>query len=383
MSDSLDRYRCLDTEELAAAFRELGGVQRAVEAERLQILAVLDEREAWRADGVLDAGQWVSMVDALPVPEGRTYARVADRLAELPAVRRVATEGRLSFAQLRAVVELAEESTDELWASDAPGLSPAALAQLVRQRRRPSTEEARRQRQRASWRWWKDRHGQGTRFAGLLPDDAAAIVVGEIEARVAAMGPDEHGVYAPHTSRCADAVVEVFSGAAGDAGRPEIVVHVPVGIDRAPSLPDGTPLSLETVRRLACDSTAWLLVENPDGTVAGYGRRRRLVPDKMRARIRVRDGDTCRFLCCDRRRGLRAHHIAEWRRDGGTTEEDNCVLLCPVHHALVHEGGWTITGNPRDGTLRFHRPGWGSALPAEPAAADPDLLRRLGVATAA
>ena len=99
----------------------------------------------------------------------------------------------------------------------------------------------------------------------------------------------------------------------------------------------------------------------------------------MRARLKIRGGDTCEFDACDRRRALRAHHIAWWGRDKGETEEDNCILLCPAHHHLVHEGGWTITGNPRDGTLRFHRPGRGSAVTAEPAAADPNLLRRLGL----
>lgn len=383
MSDSLDRYRTMGTEELAEAFRELGGVQRVVEAERLQILAVLDERKAWRQDGALDAGQWVALTDVVPAGEGRAWARVAERLASLPAIRAVAAEGRLSFSQLRPLVELADTSSDAAWAEDGPSWSPAALQRLVQQKRARSREEALRQHGRRSFRWWPDRHGHGKRFAGLLPDEAAEVVIRELEARVATMGPDDQGVYEPYTSRCADAVVEVFAGAAGEAGRPEIVVHVPVGLERAPALPDGTPLSVATVRRLACDATAWLLVENPDGTVAGYGRRRRLVPDKMRARIRVRDGDTCRFLCCDRRRALRAHHIAEWERDRGPTEEDNCILLCPAHHHLVHEGGWTITGNPRDGTLRFHRPGQGSATPAEPAAADADLLRRLGLGAAA
>jgi hypothetical protein len=374
----------MGTEALAEAFRELGGVQRAIEGERLQILAVLDEREAWRADGALDAGQWVAATDAVPAPDGRVLARVAARLVVLPALREASAEGRVSLAQLRWLVELADETSDEQWAKDGPSCSPAALERLVKQRRRVSPEEAAAQHRRRSFRWWEARHGHGVRFAGLLPHDAAEIVKREITARAQELGPDEHGVFEPFESRCADALVEAFGSAAGDAGRPEIVVHVPVGLDRSPTLPDGTPLSLETVRRLACDATGWLLVENPDGTVAGYGRRRRLVPEKMRARLQVRDGVTCVFRSCDRRRGLRAHHIAWWDRDRGETEEDNCLLLCPAHHHLVHEGGWTISGNPRDGTLRFHRPGGGPAVPAEhaPTAADTDLLRRLGVAAA-
>jgi hypothetical protein len=38
-------------------------------------------------------------------------------------------------------------------------------------------------------------------------------------------------------------------------------------------------------------------------------------------------------------------------------------LLCRSHHVLVHEAGWTITG--QSGNLRFHRPD-GTELGGEP-----------------
>ena len=379
MSDSLDRYRSMGTEELAETFRALGGLARAVEAQRLEVLAVLDEREAWRQDGALDAGQWVAAIDAVPVPEARMRARVAERLCDLPALRAASSAGRVSFPQLRWLVELADPASDPEWAEKGPAYEPAALERLVKQQRGRSRDEALRQHRRRSFRWWRDPNGLGKRFAGLLPDEAAEVVIRELTARASDAGPGPEGTYEPFDSRCADALVATCGAAAGEAGRPELVVHVPVGLDRAHTLPDGTPLSVETVRRLACDSTGWLLVENPDGTVAGYGRRRRLVPEKMRARLVARDGDTCAFDACDRRRALRAHHIAWWGRDEGTTEEDNCILLCPAHHHLVHEGGWTISGNPRDGTVRFERPGWGAARCAGPVPADPQLLQRFGL----
>ena len=40
---------------------------------------------------------------------------------------------------------------------------------------------------------------------------------------------------------------------------------------------------------------------------------------------------------CGRKHHLHGHHI-EARVDGGKTSTSNLVLLCPSHHALVHEG---------------------------------------------
>ena len=46
---------------------------------------------------------------------------------------------------------------------------------------------------------------------------------------------------------------------------------------------------------------------------------------------------------CGATRGLHAHHIRHWE-DGGSTELDNLVLVCPYHHRLHHRGVITITG---------------------------------------
>jgi hypothetical protein len=379
MSSSLDRYRLMATEDLASAYRDLGGLVRAVEAQRLSLLAVLDEREAWRADGCLNTAQWVAATDVVTAATANATVDTARALVELPAIAAVAEAGGLSMAQLVPLTVIAEPETDARWAKEGPGCSPAALAQEARRRRAVRREEAEAQHRRRSFRRWKDRHGLGTRVAGLLPDDAAQILWNEIDRRAEQAGPDETGVYEPYASRCADALLELASCSSAEAGRPEVVVHVPVGVEKvAPTLADGTPVAIEVIRRLACDATVRLLVENPDGTVAGYGRRKRIVPDKMRRRLWQRDRG-CVFPGCGRTRAVRAHHIEHWIPDEGETEEDNCVLLCCRHHSLVHEGGWSISGNPTDATVRFHRPSSGAAVPNTPLPARPDLLQRYGL----
>jgi hypothetical protein len=52
---------------------------------------------------------------------------------------------------------------------------------------------------------------------------------------------------------------------------------------------------------------------------------------------------TCAVPGCGATRGLHAHHIRHWE-DGGATELDNLVLVCPYHHRMHHKGEITITG---------------------------------------
>jgi hypothetical protein len=87
----------------------------------------------------------------------------------------------------------------------------------------------------------------------------------------------------------------------------------------------------------------------------GIGRRGRQVPEAIHLILRNRDGGTCRFPGCERRRWLKAHYLVHWA-DGGATNLDNLVLLCHAHHRLLHEGGWRTSGHPAH-DLRFHDSG--------------------------
>ncbi len=72
----------------------------------------------------------------------------------------------------------------------------------------------------------------------------------------------------------------------------------------------------------------------------------------------------CRFPGCTRRRLGQAHHV-QWWQHHGETEPENLALLCRYHHRLMHEGGWSMRGDPY-GLLEFIKPNGevlGSHLP--------------------
>jgi hypothetical protein len=153
------------------------------------------------------------------------------------------------------------------------------------------------------------------------------------------------------------------SGTGGD--RFQVVVHLDqdvLGPDGAlaGTLEDGTHISAETLRRVACD--CGLVAAGAGGGELSVGRRARVIPPSIRRALMLRDHG-CAFPGCTHTRFLHGHHIRHWLH-GGETSVDNLALLCTVHHHLVHEGGWTAARGV-DGRLVFTSP-VGRSLPHEP-----------------
>jgi hypothetical protein len=132
-------------------------------------------------------------------------------------------------------------------------------------------------------------------------------------------------------------------------GRAQVVVVIDHqtlidGLLRAGSrceLADGTPISPETARRLACEAGVIPVVLGSPGEPLDVGRRRRLATSAQRVALRLRSR-TCEFPGCTvPHEWTKAHHIDPWK-PGGRTDLELLVSLCTKHHGLVHEGGWTI-----------------------------------------
>ena len=139
---------------------------------------------------------------------------------------------------------------------------------------------------------------------------------------------------------------------------------------------DGPLLPTETARRLACDSR-WQLFADFEGQTVGIGRISRRIPASLLRALRLRDR-CCRFPGCERTRWLHAHHLVHWA-NGGRTDLENLVLLCGDHHRFVHEGGWTISGDPNNGIEFITRHGRPYAPKHHPL--DRERMARLVAAT--
>ena len=152
--------------------------------------------------------------------------------------------------------------------------------------------------------------------------------------------------------RRADALVEVCRRAAAAGGSApataKAAVVVTMGfqdlLERtgAGTTLTGELLAPETVRRMACDDAIIPAVLGPKGQILDLGRTTRLVTAKQFLALSLRDRG-CTFPGCSRPPGwCHGHHVISWL-DGGPTDSPNLALLCPRHHTIVHQKGYTAT----------------------------------------
>ena len=188
----------------------------------------------------------------------------------------------------------------------------------------------------------------------LRLDPEGSAVLEAILGPLAAPQPStEHGSdLRTSDQRRADALVEVCRRAAAAGGAApataKAAVVVTMGyqdlLDRtgAGTTLTGELLAPETVRKMACDAAIIPAVLGSRGEVLDLGRTVRLASPKQVQALWIRDKG-CTFPGCSRPPAwCDAHHVWHWC-DGGPTDLLNLALLCPRHHTIVHQKGYTAT----------------------------------------
>lgn len=214
--------------------------------------------------------------------------------------------------------------------------------------------------------------GMGSLFAVLPAGDLEAVrtaVQAAADALPAGDDPAGDRPAGPHAAdhRRAAALVSLVTGLSESSirswqgRRPGVQVTVALstllGRDEQPGeLAGHGPIPAALARRIAADpSGTWRrLVIDPLGRLLDYGRSVYRPPQDLTDHVVTRDV-SCRFPGC-RRRAARCdidHRIA-WA-DGGPTNHGNLECLCARHHAVKHEAGWSVTGDPA-GVLTWTSP---------------------------
>ncbi len=327
--------------ELAAA----SSCQLAALAGRIVLLAAeLDRREGWRAEGATSLQAWLAERCGVSMATARAWAHVGERLFDLPRLAAGLSEGALSFDKVRAVVDAATPETDRSFADQAKVCTVRELAEVARAARGTSEDEA------AS-----DYEGRSVRcndtfrtVTAQLPAETYAEVRSCLEARARTLPSDGETRW---DQRLCDAFVSLVRSARTGSGRNGymVVAHVPYDTvadeesQLAGELERGGLISAETVRRIACDASIVVAVDDDVGHTMYEGRQRRYPTDSQRRELLRRDRH-CRFPGCSNVTFAHPHHVAPWKADG-PTDLPNLALLCDHHHHRVHAKEWSMSGN--------------------------------------
>ena len=355
----------------------------------LECVRGFDEECGWAAQGAASCAAWLVWRIGLDPATAREKVRVARALGKLPAIDGALKAGKLSYAKVRALTRVATPENEANLLEMALYMTGAQLERLCRGYRGaldadnaplPAERDVRR----------RDLPGGMVKLEVVLLPDEADLVLRALDRAREVKHADESVDVSAETRKCdsahagpreddpawpsrADGVVALAESylagnvARGNGGeRFQVMLHVdqdPLAADGVivGTLDDGTRVSAETLRRVACD--CGVVAVTGVGADLNIGRRSRSIPPALRRVLALRDRGCC-FPGCMHDRFLHGHHIQHWLH-GGETSVDNLALLCTFHHHLVHEGGWSVA-RTSDGRISFTTPD-GQALPLTPA----------------
>jgi len=340
--------------------REIIELKRQIDAANARLLTLvgeLDRREIPQTTHQLSTTMWLRHFLRMTGTEASGTTKTARALAAMPDVAREAVTGSIPPASVRMLAFARDKHPDEfvghepVFAEVATYLDTAELRRTIshweQQVDYPSafleTEKAREQRR---FYFHKSYRGMWS-ASGDLDPESGHVISRALDGRIDSDTDD--GDFRSMPQRTADALTDICrfwldhndDVATSGGERPHITVTVPyetlTGYERRLGEIDGTAVSPETIRRLACDAGIVRIVTDGESQPLDVGRRVRTVPPAMRRALELRDGGCTWPGCSAPISWCDAHHIVHWA-DGGPTSLENLVLLCRRHHTATHEG---------------------------------------------
>jgi hypothetical protein len=343
---------------------EFSALAHAALAQVAQASAEFDAIDGWGAGGIRSFQHWLTIKAGFDMHTGGELLRVGQAMNTLPKLAAAFATGQLSFDKVRQITTVATPATEEILIEIAHGASGSQLARICRELRRikeanePAQADEHLSRRGIWMHWCED--GMLELKARLTPEDAAVVqaALESITGSRPVPEPADDGVEDPAddrwAARQADALVamceHVIAGGAENlivstAAR-QVVVHIDAGVltgelsEGRCFVEGGSPLSVGAARRIGCDAQVVGVVER-NGLPIDVGRKQRIVPERLRLALHVRDR-FCRFPGCGvPAHRTEAHHYEHWAF-GGETNLDNLLLLCGFHHRRHHDGAYLI-----------------------------------------
>jgi hypothetical protein len=376
-------------EELAAGLEEDFRQMTAAQGRFLVRLGEVARRHSFLDEGATSAQTWAVERFGVGAATARAYVHVGEKLLEVPHLLGALCAGEVSLDKIRAVVDVATPATEGELCEQARVCGVRELADIARMtaerqcRQPPARSEHDRRYLRCNDTFrtvtiqlpaesYAETKACLEARARAIPSDDEVSPGDEVssegavgsEGQASAKGETPARGQRPWDQRLCDAFMDLMGAAArgsSSGGAPGsaffVVAHVPLqalvedaGDDALTGLAgelehDGL-ISTEVVRRIACDATIAVALDDDVGHTMYEGRARRFPTGAQRREVMRRDR-RCRFPGCSAVTFTHVHHIVAWK-PGGRSDLDNLALLCRHHHGVVHRKGWTMTGNANE-----------------------------------
>ena len=354
-------------EVLAAGILDLRGAADLVELVCARWLRGFERVGGPEAAGATSTVAWVQSECRLSGQAAADRVEVGRHLDALPRVAAAVESGEIGFEHAAVLARTARDvgpqvirAAEEDLLDEARRTDPGRVRGVARSFRHAVDSgaflaNAMSQRDRRRLRLIEYADGM-TAIDGLLDPESAAVVRTALDPfMMPAAGDDRTAEQRRLDGLVAMGRQSLSGGMAGPAGRRRAQVIVLVseaslrGKPGAPAadMGRGAMVPAESARRIACDCVLTTVSVDADGKPAHPGRSRRTFTPGEWAVMAARDRG-CRWPGCGAPLDwCDGHHLDSWvftRRTSVATS----VLLCDQHHRKVHEGGWTLTGDPRN-----------------------------------
>jgi hypothetical protein len=383
-----DHPRVIKLNHLADNITELAAHLDAGTFQLLKLICEFDKQGGWVGPGLKSCAHWLNWKCGMSLGSARERVRVARALPSLPLISSIFRKGEISYSKVRAMTRVATPENEAALLQVALHGTASHVETQVRLYRKvkriEALEEENLRHGHRELSWYIDDDGYWV-FRGRFTAEQGAMlqkaleaagdqlfeeqqnVPEDVSAEIDANIPLDSTSPEPVSQRRADQLARVVEGflAGVDGDRPvndlsggdKYMVNIHTEIETLKEDGDGAESDIEdrgnvpaeTSRRMACDCSIVHWHDNAQGEPLDIGRKTRSIPPAIRRALKRRD-QGCRFPGCTCKRYVDAHHIQHWA-DGGETCMDNLVLLCRVHHRLVHEGGYGVQFEVGEGAV--------------------------------
>ena len=341
------------------ALRVLQGLSNAIDAEKVALVAEVDEHRDFEAEGCSSLKNWLRDQLHLDGADAARLKRSAKVLRDMPGLADLATAGAVSLDHVDAfgyaakhIDPMVVEHSMDWMLRLAERAEPAQIRKAVKKLRDTAhpddLDEA--------WIKGMSKHdikvsavGDGVAVTGFLPFDTGTKLKTLLQSLSAPTCAEDDR---PVSVRRVTALDQLLTGILA-SGLPQdkgVRPHITLTADLTDLTDDVSTATAELagfgtigpaqLQQMLCDADLTPILTAGRHTVLDVGRTHRLATPTQRKAVVNRQGGTCAGPGC---RGpvVHVHHVQYWS-DGGPTDLTNLIGLCPRCHAAVHQGIFTI-----------------------------------------